>query len=63
MALSESQQQLLQAQKMDAVGRLAGGIAHDINNYLAAVRGHCELVLMKQPPRNGWRRRWRPPCG
>ncbi len=44
-----SQQQLLQSQKMEAVGRLAGGLAHDLNNYLAATRGHCELVRIKKP--------------
>ncbi len=46
-ALQESQYQLTQSQKMDAVGRLAGGLAHDLNNYLAAVRGQCELVTMR----------------
>jgi len=45
--LDASRRDLAQTQKMDAVGRLAGGIAHDINNYLAAIRGHCELVRMK----------------
>ncbi|MCB1032648.1 MAG: response regulator, partial [Acidobacteria bacterium] len=46
-ALRHSQHQLAQSQKMDAVGRLAGGLAHDLNNYLAAVRGQCELVALR----------------
>jgi signal transduction histidine kinase len=46
-ALEHSREQLLRSQKLEALGRLAGGLAHDINNYLAAIRGHCELVRMK----------------
>ena len=50
--LKETKDQLQQAQKMEAIGTLAGGVAHDFNNILTVIRGHAQLGMMQTTEEN-----------
>ena len=55
-ALKESEERLRQSQRLDAVGRLAGGVAHDFNNLMAGIIGCAELLLKRTNEKNPLRK-------
>jgi signal transduction histidine kinase len=55
VALEESQRQLQESQQLEAVGRLAGGVAHDFNNLVAAILSYADLILQSLPPNDAHR--------
>jgi signal transduction histidine kinase len=49
-ALEESQEQLRRSRQLEAVGRLAGGVAHDFNNLIASILTYTDIVMKNLPP-------------
>ena len=55
-ALGESEEKLARSKKMESLGLLAGGVAHDLNNVLSGIVSYPELLLLDLPPDSKWRK-------